>query len=155
VAEEYQKYYAKLLEMLERVGDVLPRYSTYSSMFCKHTRLQDVLSLAYFHIITFLMDAKRMFSKQSFRLLSRVLWKSFDSDFETSIEKLRRYRKFVEDEARLASMVESQAERREAAEDRKRMQQKRNSAAESRGTLKVINDTIGGREQGNSLSLQR
>jgi ankyrin repeat protein len=148
VAQEYNRYYSKLLEMLERIGDVLPRYCTYSSMFSKHAPVQNALLSAYLHIITFLMGAKKLFSKSSFRLLSKAMWKSFESEFTTSIEQLRRYRKLVEDEARLASMIESMEERKEAGEERLRMKQERELAAESRERVKEIKDTIGNQEQG-------
>ncbi len=105
-----------------------------------------------FHIITFLMDAKKIFSKSTFRLLSKAIWKSFDSDFEISIEQLRRYRKLVEDEARLASMLESMEERREAGEERERMKQERELTAESRERVKDIRDTMESREQGISTA---
>ena len=152
MAQEYNKYYSKLLDMLGRIGDVLPRYCTYSSMFSKHTPLQNALSSAYLHIITFLMDSKKIFSKSTFRLLSKAIGKSFDSDFEISIEQLRRYRKLVEDEARLAGMLESMEDRREAGEERERMKQERELAAESREKVKEIQDTMESREQGISTA---
>ncbi|KAI9771740.1 MAG: hypothetical protein M1839_002755 [Geoglossum umbratile] len=120
VAQEYDKYYSKLLEMLERIGCVLPRYSTYSRLFSKHRPLRQALSSAYLQILTFLTRAKEIFSKSSFRVLSMALWKPFDEEFETLVERLRQSGKEVEDEARLAGMIEMVKEGVLAAEGRRK-----------------------------------
>jgi hypothetical protein len=150
--QDYSKYYAKLLQMLERIGDVLPRYCTYSTMFIKHVPLQTALSQLYFYIITFLMDAKKALTKSSFQMSLKIIWKTFDGQFESSIEQFRRYRDLVEDEAKLAMMIESMEERKEAGAERDRMKDERKLAAESRMNIEDIKQLVRNQEQGNADS---
>lgn len=53
----------KLIDMLERIGDVIPRFKYYETLFPKHEWLLDSLSAVYLDIITFCVDAKAIFQK--------------------------------------------------------------------------------------------
>jgi hypothetical protein len=57
----------------------------------------------------------------------------------------------VEDEAQLASIVESMEERREAKAEREKMRMEREMAEGSRATIRVIDEALGRQEQGNSF----
>jgi predicted hydrocarbon binding protein len=115
--------------MLERISDVLPRYSTYGTLFRPHAPLQKALEAVYLQILKFIAQAMKMLTKSSGRTIAKAAWKSFGEDFQGSILQLRRYRELVEDEAKLASMIEqmrekeqAEAERRRAAESRKKIE---------------------------------
>lgn len=49
--------------MLERIGDVIPRFKTYENLFPKHEQLLYSLSSIYLDIIVFCADAKSLFQK--------------------------------------------------------------------------------------------
>jgi hypothetical protein len=62
--------------MLARIGDVVPTFATYEKLFGNHERLLNALSVIYLDILTFCMDAKRVFQqgrKQGISGMSQVL----------------------------------------------------------------------------------
>ena len=73
IAKEFEKYFEKLIDMLTRIGDVLPRCRVYQSLFSSHERLLQAISLAYLDIIYFCMDAKETFRKLKKSTTSRCL----------------------------------------------------------------------------------
>lgn len=78
IAHSFEKYFQKLVDMLERIGDVLPRCQTYQNLFLSNTRLLQLISVAYVDIIHFCWTTKKAFRKMKksttgndFSLLSR------------------------------------------------------------------------------------
>jgi hypothetical protein len=63
IAGEFEKYYSKLVDMLARIGDVLPTFTTYERLYGNHERLLNALSTVYLDILTFCTDAKRVFQE--------------------------------------------------------------------------------------------
>ena len=55
------KYYDKLVDMLARIGDVLPRFRIFEALLSSHKRLVQVLSQSYLSILTFTVEAKAIF----------------------------------------------------------------------------------------------
>ena len=49
--------------MFTRIGDVLPRFWLYETLFPSHERLVQALSVVYLDILTFCNDAKSVFRK--------------------------------------------------------------------------------------------
>lgn len=111
--------------MLERIGDVLPRYSTYSKLLDFHAPLQSALQDAHGQIIVFFVRAKSVLSLSPARILLRTLRGSFDKAFEDCMSQLRRYRELVEDESKLASVILQVEENKRAEEERSRANQSR------------------------------
>ncbi|PGH23481.1 hypothetical protein AJ80_02435 [Polytolypa hystricis UAMH7299] len=137
-AQQFSAYFVKLLEMLEHIGDVLPRYGTYSVLFSKREPLQNALCSTYLQIITFCMDARRILAKRKRRSFLGSLWKPFDQEFGDTLAELRRFRRLVEEEARVAYMIESKEEMTESAQERIKMEEERKLAEESRKVISVI-----------------
>ena len=108
-------YFSKLMEMLQQIGDALPRFQVYEQLFRNHQSLQQALSSVYLELILFLSRAKKVFSGSQFRLFRRVLWRSFDQTFNDSLSELRRCSDLVEREATLAHMLEESQTRLEMA----------------------------------------
>jgi hypothetical protein len=61
IAQEYSKYFDKLVDMFVRIGDVLPRFRGYEMLFPSYEVLRQALSKAYLTIIEFCVDAKSVF----------------------------------------------------------------------------------------------
>ncbi|ORY06230.1 ankyrin repeat-containing domain protein [Clohesyomyces aquaticus] len=120
VAQKWSEYYSELAAMLEQIAAVLPRYSTYSVLLKDHESLQKALRATYLQILLFMTKAKTILTKSSIRMLLSATWKSFTRDFESTIKRIGECRKLVEDEARLASIVEQMREASKAEEERTR-----------------------------------
>ncbi|KAF1997941.1 ankyrin, partial [Amniculicola lignicola CBS 123094] len=137
-AQRFNDYFCKLIDMFERISDIIPRFSTYAKILPHHTPLRNALSAAYLEILQFITRAKSVFPKSSFRVLMATTWKSFDRTFESSVSNIRRYRELVEDEARLAAMLDQLQENKSAREERDR-------AAECRAKIEKL-ETIARRQ---------
>lgn len=99
--------------MFVRIGDVLPRFRVYESLFPNHERLVQSLSMAYVDIIEFCSECKAVFrhgqrfAMTSFKVAFKLTWKPFERQFGEHIERFRQHRKSVEKEAGLSHMVEA------------------------------------------------
>lgn len=112
LAREFGKYYDKLVDMFNCIGDILPRFQSYEKLFPSHVRLVEALSVIYVDILRFCHDAKLVFrrakdSSVSIRNAIKLAWKPFDQQFGHMIHDLKCHRKNVEKEAELAHMLES------------------------------------------------
>lgn len=128
VVHKYNDYYAKIIDTLERIGDHLPRYATFAQLLQFHAPLQNALQEAYIGMTMFFIQAKRMLSKSSVRMLFRIPLKSFDSDFAECVAQMRRFTEFVQAEAHTASIIlqvreteKAELERSQAEETRKQV----------------------------------
>ncbi|KAK6359991.1 hypothetical protein TWF696_001112 [Orbilia brochopaga] len=143
LAESFGKYHEKLMDMFERIGDVLPRFNTYAQLFASRAYLLHSLSLVYLDILQFCTAAKQVFldSKQSkigssskalfpssSRTMSKLLWKPFEKQFGDIMDRFRRHKENVEREAMLSHMIESSEERKAQADERKLQKAERNLA---------------------------
>lgn len=129
--------------MFEQIGDVLPRFQAYETLFSSSPRLVQSLSNAYLEIFKFCTSAKAAFRKArksssppwtlslgaSLTDWQRIVinaklffvsWKSVEQQFGTLMKDFRRHRKSVEKEAELAHLVEAEKAR---AIDRANLQQ--------------------------------
>ncbi|KAH0566013.1 hypothetical protein GP486_000585 [Trichoglossum hirsutum] len=110
MAAEYGKYLEKLVDMFARIGDVLPRFRAYERIFPNHGRLLHVLSVVYVDIITFCMDARKVFGngKSQWAIGGfKIPWRTFDRRFAEVLDQFRIHRENVEKEAGLSHMVEA------------------------------------------------
>ncbi|KAF2259080.1 hypothetical protein CC78DRAFT_548649 [Lojkania enalia] len=123
-ARKYEDYFNRLVDMLDQIGDLLPRYITYSNLLQSHPPLHVWLKKTYLIFIRFVVRAKEIFTRSSIRHLAKG-WASFDTEFESLRAQLRRCRENVEEEVKLAT-VKIQTEENERA------QKERELAAESR-----------------------
>lgn len=63
IAQSFEKYFRKLTDMLERIGDVLPRCQVYQNLFSINSKLLQAISIAYIDVIHFCWTAKKAFRK--------------------------------------------------------------------------------------------
>lgn len=64
IAGTIDKYFEKLVEMLARIGDVLPRFNAYALLFQTHANVRQALTAVYLDIIEFCTAAKRIFQER-------------------------------------------------------------------------------------------
>ncbi|KAK6334822.1 hypothetical protein TWF718_010268 [Orbilia javanica] len=146
IAQSFGKYHDKLLDMFERIGDVLPRFDSYAKLFPSHRYLLHALSLAYLDILLFCTAAKKVFlegrnkySKKINQLLPpslkvgmKLLWRPFEIQFGQFMENFRRHKANVEREALSAHMIESSEEREAQTEERRLQNAERSLARQDR-----------------------
>ncbi|MCJ1267662.1 hypothetical protein MMC22_007548 [Lobaria immixta] len=114
IAQSFEKYFEKLISMLGRIGDVLPRCQVYQNLFSTNKRLLQVISVAYVDIIHFCWTAKKAFRKMkksttstALHLTLKLCWKDVNKEFEEKLEVFRSHVKSVEKEAGMSSMIEA------------------------------------------------
>ena len=113
LAREFGKYFERIVEMLARIGDVLPRFRVYEDLFPSHERLMQALSVAYVDIITFCTKSKAVFrhgqrsSLTNLSIAFKLSWKPFERQFGEQIDAFRVHLKNVEKEARVSHMIEA------------------------------------------------
>ncbi|KAF2495524.1 hypothetical protein BU16DRAFT_610481 [Lophium mytilinum] len=130
-ASDFGKYYEKIVDILARIGDVLPRFRIYERLFPDHTRLVLALADAYLDIIKFCTDAKAVFTAgKNSRKPFKIIWKPFSKRFDAYLYQFRRHQKEVEKEAGVSHMIESKQERE--MEQANRELQERNMKKEMR-----------------------
>lgn len=114
--------------MFSSIGDVLPRFRIFERLFSNHELLIQALSKVYIDIISFCVEAKRVFRdgqratsklcnqtcQETYGLIGsgsrigfKLAWKPFERQFGGQIERFRQHRKNVEKEAGLAHMIEA------------------------------------------------
>ncbi|KAF2801958.1 uncharacterized protein BDZ99DRAFT_429162, partial [Mytilinidion resinicola] len=130
-ALDFGKYYEKIVDILARIGDVLPRFRIYERLFPDHERLVLALANAYLDIVKFCTDAKAVFTEgKKSRKPFKLIWKPFSKRFDVYLYQFRMHQKEVEREAGVSHMIESKQERE--IEQANRELQERNMKAERR-----------------------
>ena len=143
LAREFGKYFEKTLEMLARIGDVLPRFKVYEDLFATHERLVQALSVAYLDILAFCTKAKGVFrhgrrsSLTNLSIAFKLSWKPFERQFGEQIDGFRTHVKNVEKEASLSHMVEA-AESRSVVLANKQQLEKMKKESQHRRMIAAI-----------------
>jgi hypothetical protein len=106
--------------MLERIGDLLPRYGTYVKLLAFHNPLQQALMDVYLEIIRFSFRARCHLTKSPLRMVLKMSMRSFENIFDDSVSQLRRFRELVEEEAKVASTILQIQETAKAEKERER-----------------------------------
>lgn len=113
LAREFGKYFERIIEMLARIGDVLPRFKVFEDLFATHERLVQALSLAYLDILVFCTKAKAVFrhgrrsSLTNLSIAFKLSWKPFERQFGEQIDGFRAHARNVKKEASLSHMIEA------------------------------------------------
>lgn len=79
IAQSIEKYFQKIMTMLGRIGDVLPRCQVYQNLFSTNQRILQLISVAYVDIIYFCWTAKKSFRKMKKSTTSNAGRKWFNS----------------------------------------------------------------------------
>jgi len=146
----FEEYFSRLTDMLERIGDNLPRCRIYEELFPKHKPLQDSIAQMYTAVVGFLRYAETVF-KSSRRVLGESMWKKFDEKFHDELAKLRQHGEAVEIEAGVANKLEEKKARDELSEVSRKLSQTNVELSCIRAKLYELS-TIQSREQGKPIS---
>ncbi|MCJ1457100.1 hypothetical protein MMC28_007466 [Mycoblastus sanguinarius] len=143
VAREFGKYFERIVEMLARIGDVLPRFRVYENLFPSHERLVQALSFAYVDIIVFCTKSKAVFrhgrrsSLTNLSIAFRLSWKPFERQFGHQIDIFRTHLTNVEKEAGLSHMIEAADSRAIVLANQKQLE-KANKESDHRRIIAAI-----------------
>ncbi|KAI9702618.1 MAG: hypothetical protein M1820_006124 [Bogoriella megaspora] len=123
VAQNFGKYFDKLVDMFSRIGDVLPRVKMYEMLFPNHDSMLAAIAEMYLDIIRFCTDAKAVFNQSSrprinWNLAWQSQWKVFEKEFDKYIADFRRHTKNVDKEASISHMSEAKKAREAEANSR-------------------------------------
>lgn len=92
--------------MFNRISDLMPRLRIYEQLFPDHELLVQSISKVYFDVLEFCSQAKKMFRKAKYAMLTLV-WKPFEHQFGSYIDAFRRHQAELEKNASLSHMIES------------------------------------------------
>jgi len=104
LARKYRKFYTRLVNCLERIGDILPRFRSLQRIFDpqKHRRLMTALSNSYLDILLLCNRIQTTLKTQRQSKLARVfqpLSSSMDIELDDAVNRFRDHRKVIEKEA--------------------------------------------------------
>ncbi|KAI0875922.1 hypothetical protein GGS24DRAFT_499364 [Hypoxylon argillaceum] len=89
MASSATRYFPKLVDMLEMLGTTVSVYGKYDSLYGHEDRFKAALTSVFSHIISILLKARSAFEKKARMLLLRSIWATFESDFQSRLDKLR------------------------------------------------------------------
>ncbi|KAF3933487.1 hypothetical protein ABW19_dt0206929 [Dactylella cylindrospora] len=101
VASHHFNYVDSLMAMLLQIGDLLPILKDFEVTLQSSRKFQERLAEVYFDILEFLHKAKLVFSKRGSLVFARNIWKTFQSDFGSTIEKLKRHKQNLDEQIKL------------------------------------------------------
>ncbi|KAL9035547.1 MAG: hypothetical protein Q9180_004806, partial [Flavoplaca navasiana] len=113
LAREFAKFFERFVDMFATIGDLLPRFRVYESLFPSHERLVQALSTVYVDILTFCSEAKSIFRRErrsvwiNVGILGKSSWKPLQQQFGKIIDGFRVHVKNVDKEVSLSHMVEA------------------------------------------------
>ena len=90
--------------MFNRISEVLPRLRDYEYLFPNHERLIQAMSVVYYDVLDFCIDAKKVFRKRS---MLKLAWKPFDRQFGARIQAFRDHMDTTEKEVSNSHMIEA------------------------------------------------
>lgn len=137
----FDDYFSRLEDVLQRTGDVLPRFQVYGELFANHKKVQVAIFEVYEAVTEFVDHAKHVFESTG-RVVRKSFWKDFDQQFEDTLNKLRRLSENVEDEAQAAHMIEESRAREEARQSRAELSHVNAELSCVKAELRALNHAI-------------
>lgn len=109
LAQKFNKIFDRIVEILERIGYILPRFRDYERVFGRHSRVIAALTTAYMDIVTFCGEIKSFIrSIQRSRIKSFTkLFGPLDHHLTDALARFRMHREDVELEVEACHMIES------------------------------------------------
>lgn len=106
LAHDAGHYFDDVVNMVVKIGNVLPRIHVYESLFPNHERLVQALSLIYCDLLAFCDEAKKVLRKPKRSMLS-ITFKGFEHKFKKLLLRFQEHEKAVEKEVGTSHMIES------------------------------------------------
>lgn len=92
--------------MFNRIGALLPRLRICELLFPNHEALVQSLSVVYFDVLKFCLDAKDVFRRAK-RSLFSLIWKPFERHFGSHLDAFQRHQDEMEKNVSLSHMIEA------------------------------------------------
>ncbi|RBR14483.1 uncharacterized protein FIESC28_07719 [Fusarium coffeatum] len=99
-----------LLDVYERVGNVLPNLTRYPEIYKSYSHVLTHLQGYYCDILEFHSNALEVFSRSGWKILFHSAWKTFKTQFDPILKSLERHRTMLSEEKLTAVMEEIQAQ---------------------------------------------
>ncbi|KAJ4007424.1 hypothetical protein NW766_010109 [Fusarium irregulare] len=99
-----------LLDVYERLGDVLPDLTRYPEIYKSYSHVLTHLQGYYCDILEFHSNALDVFSRSGWKILFHSAWKTFKTLFDPILKSLERHRIMLSEEKLTAVMEEVQAQ---------------------------------------------
>lgn len=163
----YHELVQRVVEMLEKIGQSLPRLDRYIEVFPDEKKVHDAVCQLYTEILSFSVDLRRLFKHRDkgttrtglTRPSIRHFWDNLEQKFQDKLSKFEMWRKEVESEVQAAAIARanshftlalkqsnafdqeiqlSAAERQHAVMERLEAGRERADAADARAQLRQL-----------------
>ncbi|KAH0537608.1 hypothetical protein FGG08_005600 [Glutinoglossum americanum] len=111
VANTFADAFDALLDAYQDIGESIPLFAQYESLFKNNPYMYTVLELIYVDILEFHRKALGYFKQRMWKQLFHATWKTFRTKFSGILANLRRHKTLVESQANLIQFTEIQKTR--------------------------------------------
>jgi hypothetical protein len=109
IAMNYISLAQRIADMLEEIGDNLPRFLLYQRLL-PTSRMSQVISKLYAAVIEFLYCTIIYFHRSRIRRYFSALWVPFETRFKDTMDRIQRLQVCVENDARATAIAQQQIE---------------------------------------------
>jgi hypothetical protein len=109
IAMNYISLAQRIADMLEEIGDNLPRFLLYQQLL-PTSRMSQVISKLYAAVIEFLYCTIIYFHRSRIRRYFSALWVPFETRFKDTMDRIQRLQVCVENDARATATAQQQIE---------------------------------------------
>ncbi|KAF2454819.1 hypothetical protein BDY21DRAFT_423372 [Lineolata rhizophorae] len=95
-------YFRSLISMMEKLVNKLRFCQRYEEIYSDWKPFREALAEVYFDIITFLCKARRVFKSNGLKTFGKVLWTTFEGDFEEILDALSVHIEVLNEETKFA-----------------------------------------------------
>jgi len=111
VASTWAESFDILLDAYEQIGENIPQFEEYKSLFDRSPYMQRALEWVYSDILEFHRRALKFFQRRTWRQLFLSTWKDFKTRFQWILDSLQRHKSLIETQASLLEFHQSQMSR--------------------------------------------
>ncbi|KAF8454287.1 hypothetical protein BDZ91DRAFT_842142, partial [Kalaharituber pfeilii] len=111
VASKYISCFDIILDEYERLGECLPQFQQYDSLFKDNSHMRNVLGLVYQDILEFHSHALKIIQRPAWNIIFRAAWKDLTNRLKQIREKLSWHKELIESQASIAEFKEAKQAR--------------------------------------------
>ncbi|KAF8545104.1 hypothetical protein BDD12DRAFT_977275 [Trichophaea hybrida] len=114
LSSKFIESFDRLLDACQRIGENLPRFTRFASIFSYSEQIQNVISLLYEDILDFYRRTLKFFRRRAWKIFFSLAWNDFETRFGNILENIQRHQNLIDYEARAEDIAESQKARENA-----------------------------------------
>ncbi|KAF8244003.1 hypothetical protein K440DRAFT_589065 [Wilcoxina mikolae CBS 423.85] len=114
LSSKFIESFDRLLDACQRIGENLPRFTRFTSIFSYSEQIQNVISLLYEDILDFYRRTLKFFRRRAWKIFFSLAWNDFETRFGNILENIQRHQNLIDYEARAEDIIESQKARENA-----------------------------------------